>query len=254
MISRLLLVALVGVLGISLPDGAGWSAASTTSVETSRATAIGHREAVAIKPIVVEDDPSIRFADELNRRSEGLDIVMLPATEVVTRIKRVATDVSPAIDRLFDENQVWDVPVDDVDRLFAENRVWSEPLAEPAAASVPPIRVPSSSVARIVPLDDATSLADLLNRRSEGIAAEPKTDVARDRVDSPSPHRADFEPIAVVETTSDLADELNRRAEGLAAHGAAEREVKSALVLTRDAALAWMNVLTRTATIASSLR
>ena len=91
---------------------------------------------------------------------------------------------------------------DAMDRLFAENRVWSEPADEAIASDVTPAPAPQPS----------------------------------------------YEPIEVVEGDSSVADELNRESEGLAVAREPEPTLGSALRLTRDAAMAWLNVLTNTMT------
>ncbi len=74
MISRLLLVGMVGVLGLSLPDGAEWGTGLTWA-RTDTTACTGRREAVvAFEPIAVDADPINRLADELNRRAEGVDL------------------------------------------------------------------------------------------------------------------------------------------------------------------------------------
>lgn len=213
MISRLLLVGLVGVLGISLPDGADlWT--SLSWARTGATACACRREAIAFEPIATDDGAIDRIADELNRRSDGMDLSMKPAATVA----RPAT-VEPS---------------DAATRLFAANDVWAGPVVDIAEVAAP---------ARFEPIAvaDVATIADELNRDAEGI--DP----------APAAARAAFEPIAVAEGDSSIADELNRAAEvpAIARDGDPEPTVGTAMKLTRDAALAWLNVLTKTTTEAA---
>jgi hypothetical protein len=124
MISRLLLVGMVGVLGISLPEGANlghgltWARTDATACVRPRAT-------VAFEPIAVDDDSINRVADELNRQSEGMDLPMVSTAQVVAIARPVAVET-----------------LDVVDELFAENRVWGEPAADPVATITPTAPAP----------------------------------------------------------------------------------------------------------------
>jgi hypothetical protein len=60
--------------------------------------------------------------------------------------------------------------------------------------------------------------------------------------------RPGFEPIAVADGSSGVADELNRASEGASLGRDATPSLGTTLRLTHDAALAWLNVLTRTTT------
>jgi hypothetical protein len=224
MISRLLLVGMVGVLGISLPDGAEWGMVLTWARTGTTACARG-REAVAFEPIAVNEDPIDRIADELNRRSEGLDIPAAPIARIATIARPSATESAVA-----------------VEGLFAENRVWSEPAAADVATCLPPARAPRRSFEPLAVADGTSSIADALNRASEGLDIDPAAVAVR------APRRPSFEPIAAEEATSGLADELNRASEGLTTVQDVEPNIRTAIRLTHEAALAWMNVLTKTVT------
>lgn len=224
MISRLLLVGMVGVLGISLPDGAEWGMVLTWARTGTTACARG-RDAVAFEPIAVDENPIDRIADELNRRSEGLDI---PAS-LIGKAATISRPLATASDQA-------------VESLFAQNQVWSEPAATDVATSLPPARAPQPKFEPIAVADGASSLADDLNRASEGLDIDPAAAGMR------ATRRPSFEPIAMAEGASSLADELNRASEGLTAAQDAEPSIGTALRLTHEAALAWMNVLTKTVT------
>jgi hypothetical protein len=224
MISRLLLVGMVGVLGISLPDGAEWGMVLTWARTGTTACARG-RDAVAFEPIAVDENPIDRIAYELNRRSEGLDIPAAPIVKAVTIPRHLATESDQAIDSLFGQNQV-----------------WGEPKAADVATCLPSARGPRSNFEPIAVADGASSLAEALNRASEGLDIDPAAAAVR------APRRPSFEPIAMAEGASSLADELNRASEGLTAAQDAEPSIGTALRLTHEAALAWMNVLTKTVT------
>jgi hypothetical protein len=225
MIARLILVGMVGVLGVSLPDEAG-SGARSSGTRTEAVPPVGPRAAMPFEPIVVDDNPMDRIADELNRASEVPDISVTPVAAI-----------QPAVTTASDQ---------EVDRLFAENRVWSEPAAAPDVATIPDHR---PSFEPIEAVADASGIADLLNRASEVVDIDPTTATI------PTSGRPGFEPIAVVDGASSVADELNRRSEGLVTLEAGERRsVGDALSLTRKAALAWMNVLTKTMTAPARLR
>jgi hypothetical protein len=220
MIARLILVGMVGVLGVSLPDEAGWATRSS-SARTDEVASVGPRSAAPFEPIAVEDNPMNRIADELNRASEVPDIPVTPIATVATIRPPVAT----ASDQ-------------ELDRLFAENRVWSEPPVAPVVAPVPEHRPRFEPIAVVV---DASSVADELNRAAERIDIDPTTATI------PTPRGSAFEPIAVADGASSIADELNRQAEGFSSPEVAESpSIETALGLTRDAVLAWANVLTNT--------
>jgi hypothetical protein len=220
MIARLILVGMVGVLGVSLPDGAGWATRSS-GTRTEAVASTGPRLAVPFEPIAVDDNPMSRIADKLDRASEVPDI---PAAPIAT-VAAIRPPVVTASDQ-------------ELDRLFAENQVWSEPAAAPDVAPVPEHR---PSFEPIAPVADASSIADELNRASEAVDIDPTTATI------PTPRGSAFEPIAVAEGESGIADELNRQSDGLSTLEAVERpSIENALTLTRDAALAWLNVLTKT--------
>jgi hypothetical protein len=230
MISRLLLVGMVSVLGISLPDGAEWGMVLTWARTGTTACARG-REAVAFEPIAVDENPINRIADELNRRSEGLDISAAPIVKAVTIPRHVAT----ASDRA-------------VESLFTENRVWSQPAAADIASSLPVAATRRPAFEPIAVTDGASSLADALNRASEGLDIDLAAVAVR------APRRPIFEPIAVAEAPSNVGDELNRASEGLTTTRDEEPNIGTALRLTHEAALAWMNVLTKTVTTSGHSR
>jgi hypothetical protein len=223
MISRLLLVGMVGVLGISLPDGAEWGMALSWARTGTTACACG-RGSVTFEPIAVDEDAVNRFADELNRRSEGLD---LPAV-AIAKVAPIRRPVPTGTDRA-------------VEGLFAENRVWGDPAALDVASSLPPAGESRPNIEPIAVVE-ATTVADALNRASEGLDIDPAIAAVR------APRRPRFEPIAVAETASAMADELNRASEGLSIAREPEPSLGTALRLTHEAALAWMNVLTKTVT------
>jgi hypothetical protein len=223
MISRLLLVGLVSVLGISLPEGANLGHGLTWA-RTDASECVRPRATIAFEPIAVDDDSTNRVADELNRQSEGMDLPMVSTAQVVAIARPVVAET-----------------VDVVDELFAENRVWGEPTADPAASGTPTAPEPRPAFEPIATAEGASSVADELNRTSEGLDLDPAAVAAR------TPRRPSFEPIEVVDATS-VVDELNRAPEDATATPDAEPTLGSALRLTRDAALAWMNVLTGTIT------
>jgi hypothetical protein len=220
MIARLFLIGIVGALGVSLPDGTEWGG-GLARARPQPTACVAPCRALAFEPIAVDESAGNGLADELNRQAEGLD---LPAATIT----RVATIRPPAATQ----------PVEAVDRLFADNQVWAEPVA--TAMSAPPAPQSRPRFEPIAVAESASSLADELNRASEGIDIQVAT------APTPAPRQPSFEPIAVAEDASSLADELNRMAEGLPAVGDPEPSVNTAIRLTRDAALAWMNVLTKT--------
>jgi hypothetical protein len=230
MISRLLLVGMVGVLGISLPEGADLGRNVTWARSGAVACACS-REKVAFEPIAVDDDSINRIADELNRQSDGMDLPMVPTPRVAAIARPVAVEPVDVVDTIFAENQVWGAPADQpaasdvVDTLFVENRVWSRPAAEPIA---------SNAVDRL--FDENRVWSEPADEAIASVVAPAPT---------PGPS---FEPIAVVEGDSSVADELNRDSEGLDVAREPEPTLGSALRLTRDAAMAWLNVLTSTMT------
>jgi hypothetical protein len=236
MISRLLLVGMVGVLGISLPEGADLGQ-DLTRARTGATACACRREAVTFEPIAVDDDSINRVADELNRQSEGLDLPMVPTARVAAIARPVPVEPVDVVDKLFAENQVWGESADEpaasdaVDKLFAENRVWGEPADEPAAPDVVDTLFAENRVWG--ELEDEAMASSL------------------SPAEKPQPG---FEPIAVVEGESSVADELNRASEGLAVAREAEPTIGSALRLTRDAAMAWLNVLTKTVTTSDTTR
>ncbi|MHB1557279.1 MAG: hypothetical protein ACYC61_07355 [Isosphaeraceae bacterium] len=270
MISRLLLVSFVGVLGFSLPDGVDWGIVSSqarSEVIRSSGPAPGpeSREAklTAFEPISVEDVSINRLADELNRRSEGLDLTIVTAVSAVPALPHAenmkANNDAKAVERLFAENRVFAEPAnkatDEAERLFAENRVFAEPtdkatdaverlfaenrvFAEPATEIKATAAEDRPAFAPIAPVETISSLADELNRASEGLDIDPASIVV-------ASHRPRFEPIPVAEPASKLVDDLNRASEGTTAARQEPANVSTALRLTRDAALAWMNVLAR---------
>jgi hypothetical protein len=226
MIARLILVGMVGVLGVSLPDEAGWRARSSCT-RTEAAPPVGPRAAIPFEPIAVDDNPMDRIADELNRASEVPDIPVTPVAAIRPPVMTTASDP-------------------EVDRLFAENRVWSDPATAPDFATLPDHRPRFEPIEAVA---DASGIADLLNRASEVVDIDPTTATI------PTSGRSGFEPIAVVDGAPSVADELNRRSEGLAPLETGERpSVGDALSLTRKAALAWMNVLTKTMIAPARLR
>ncbi len=235
MFSRLLLVSVVGVLGCSLPEGvdwgvvSGWARSATATVMSS-----DHRESVRFEPIEVDDGSINRLADELNRRSEGLNLQMEVAVTVAPGADRATADRDRAVESLFAANEVWNESGDEVERLFADNRVWTDPEARSTA----PTREDRPDFDPIAVANETPSLADELNRAAEGLDIHP----ASIAVASRRPH---FEPIPVADSPSSLVDSLNRDSEGLAADRQEAPQVSTALRLTRDAALAWMNVLTK---------
>ena len=79
-------------------------------------------------------------------------------------------------------------------------------------------------------------LADALNRASEGI----------DLAHEPAHLRPTFEPIALEAGTSVLVDELDSASDGQTVASEENLGIANAIRLTRNAALAWVNVLTKT--------
>ena len=147
----------------------------------------------------MDDDSINRIADELNRQSDGMDLPMVPTPRVAAIARPVAVEPVDVVDKLFAENQVWAAPADEpvasdvvdtlfvenrvwsepadeavasdaVDRLFAENRVWSEPADEVIASDVTPAPAPQPSFEPIEVVEGDSSVADELNRESEGLA------------------------------------------------------------------------------------
>ncbi len=266
MISRLLLVSFVGVLGFSLPDGVDWGIVSSQarsevirSSGSGPVSAPGEAKPTAFEPIPVEDGSINRLADELNRRSEGLDLTMTTAVPAPPHAEKNSANIdAKAVERLFAENQVFAVAgpggadeverlfaenrvfaepreADEVERLFAENRVFAGPAAEPGQATAAAVR---PAFALIAPVETISSLADALNRASEGLDIDPASEVVASR-------RPRFEPIPAAEPASKLVDDLNRASEGVTVAREESANVSTAMRLTRDAALAWMNVLAR---------
>lgn len=222
MISRLLLVGMVGVLGISLPEGADLGMGMTWARTGATACAC-QRETVTFEPIAVDDVATNRIADELNRQSDGMN---LPTAAIATVVRPVGVSPVDLADRLFAENDVWAGPIaekvasDPVGQLFADNQVWAGPVgADPA---------------------------DRLFAEND-VWAGPATEAVAATIIPPAPKpQVTFEPIEVAEGGPSVADELNRASEGLAIARDPEPTVGTALQLTRDAALAWLNVLTKT--------
>jgi hypothetical protein len=69
-----------------------------------------------------------------------------------------------------------------------------------------------------------------------------------------TPRRPSFEPIEVVDVAPSVVDKLNRASEAPTVVEDARPTLGSALRLTHDAALAWMNVLTGTITTPDGAR
>jgi hypothetical protein len=233
MISRLILVGVVGVLGVSFPDGSEWRM-PLTRARTGATACAGRPAAIAFEPIPVDDHPVNRIDDERNRRSERVDIPAAPIVTVATISPLDAAESDKAVERLFAENDVWAEPATEavtpsdkaVDKLFAENDVWAEPAAEAVTPS-------DKDVAELFAENDVWS--------------EPIHETIAPSVPPAPVRHPGFVPIAVVDGTSSLAADLNRQSEGLSTPEDAEPPtIETALSLTRDAALAWMNVLTKT--------
>jgi hypothetical protein len=129
---------------------------------------------------------------------------------------------------------------DAVDQLFAENRVWGDPMTVEMASNNTPAPELRPTIEPIAVAETCTDLADALNREAEGF------DMISTEADVPTLCSPTFEPIAVADDASSLADELNRESEGCSVEPDAEPGIGDALRLTRNAALAWMNVLTKT--------
>ena len=250
MIARLFLIGMVGSLGISMPEGFDWGMvfSSPRSVTT---TFTGRRESVAFEPIAVVEDPNNRIADDLNGHSKGLELPVAPIPEVATR-PRNAFDPAPAGDSIEAKLMVefcriveaaksampkrHDAPDPQtvstgseqaIDELFAENRVWSIPAIEGE---------PRPSLEPIAVKETGTDLADALNRAWEGI----------DLAHEPAHLSPTFEPIAQEAGTSDLVDELDSASDGQTVASEEDLGIINAIRLTRNAALAWVNVLTKT--------
>jgi hypothetical protein len=285
MISRLLLVGIVGVLGLSLPDGAEWGTGLTWA-RTATSAGAGRREAVvAIEPIAVDKDPINRIAEELKRRIEGLDLTSAPIVTIPTRPRHEFAPV-PSGDsielklvaefcRIAEESEAraTDAPRsipqpvateanEAVDRLFAENQVWVDPITVAKVSSGPAAPEKGPSFDLIAAVETVTDLADSLNR-----AAETVTDLAdslnraAEEIAMTSIEAADpsidcpcFEPIAVADDESSPAVELDRASEGRSVEPEADPGIGDAVRLTRNAALAWMNVLTKTIPTESASR
>ena len=257
MISRLLLVGMVGVLGISLPDGADQGKSLPPAREVATACACP-RETVTFEPIAV-DDSTNRIADELNRQSEGVDLPMVAPVRVAAIARPVVVKPIDAVERLFAEDQVWAGPADEakasdaVDALFAENRIWAGPAGEPIASQeVDTLFADSRVWAEVEDGAPAPDAADRLFAENR-VWAEVEDEAVASNV-SPAPsteQRPSFEPIEVADGSSSVVDELYRCSEGLDVAADADAEpptIVSAVRLTRDAAMAWLNVLTRTVT------
>lgn len=212
MISRLFLIGVVGALGLSFPDGPEWGSGSARAQAEATAR-FGCRHAVAFEPIAVDADSRDSLADELNRRNDGLDAPAPPIVSVVSS-PRAAFAPTPSGDTvdlklmaelcgLIEEAESRGPAGDpEVDALFAENRVWAEPAVHQDPASPSPAHEPCPS----------------------------------------------FEPIDVASDTSSLADDLNRASDGQSLATDTDRGIGNAIRLTRNAALAWINVLTNTTT------
>jgi hypothetical protein len=258
MISRLILVGVVGVLGVSLPDGSE-SRMLLTRARTGATACAGHRAAVAFEPNPVDDHPVNRIAAELNRRSECVDIPAAPVVKVAAISPPAATESDKAVERLFAENDVWGEPATEavtesdkaVDKLFAENDVWSEPATEAVTES-------DKAVDKLFAENDvwgepAAEAVTPSHKDVDGLFAEndvwsePIHETIAPSVPPAAVRRPEFEPIAVVDGASSLDDDLNRQSEDRSTPEDVEPPtIETALSLTRDAALAWMNVLTKT--------
>ncbi len=285
MISRLLLVGMVGVLGLSLPDGAEWGTGLTWA-RTATSAGAGRREAVvAIEPIAVAKDPINRIAEELNRPSEDLNPTSVPVVTVATRPRHEFAPV-PSGDsielklvaefcRIAEESEAraTDAPRsiprpvateanEAIDRLFAENQVWGDPITVEKVSSIPPTQEKGASLDLIAVAETVTDLADRLNRVAETVTdLADRLNRAAEEIDMTSIEAADptidcpcFEPIAVVDDESSPADKLNCASEGLSVEPEADRGIGDAIRLTHNAALAWMNVLTKTIPSATTSR
>jgi hypothetical protein len=258
MISRLFLVGLVGVLGISIPDGAGWGKGlpRAPTVAAARAEC---RAAVIFEPIAVVESPINGIADELNRRSEGLDLPTVPIVSVAKRSREAFVPAPPAdsvelklmaeICQFAEVAEAREIPVDRaIDDLFADNGVWGEPATEQVASNLPPARVDSTIdqlfAENRVWGEPATDRAVDELFAENRVWGEPAMEEVAPSIPLARESRPTFESIAAADTASGIADELNRAPEGQSIAPATERSVGTALRLTRSAALAWMNVLT----------
>ena len=320
MLSRMILVGLVAVLGVSLPsrsESVGWLTSAHAWViaqlaewdtdipgedlglivtevpdpspreATPAETRTNTKASVAFELIPIDDDLDTGLADELNRMAEGLDIpatttaiteaptdfVAVPSSEsielkLVVELCRIAeasthseTPSSPSIPQPCETDSV---PA--IDEIFADvSQVFAPP--EPGlTASIQPEPPPTAARPEFEPIRPLVDLepdtAAELNRFAEGIEIHAE-DTA------PGPVRiGTFEPIQVpADLESGIAYELNRASEGLeivppevralgdarppipgsepADHSEGNHaSLGKALSLTRDAALAWMNVLT----------
>ena len=226
MFLRLLLVSMVGGLGLTLPDGADLQ--TSLSWARSGATACAGPRAVTFEPIAALDSAVGRLADELNRMSDGMNFSERP----------VATAARPTTP----------MPTEMVARIFNDNNVWAGPSVEVG------MDLPKKLEASIIPPATATStdaVAIIFN--DNDVWAGPAAEVVSAPAAIPAPRLTRFEPIAAVEVPT-IADELNQAAEGLKITSVptrrpeAEPTVGTAMKLTRDAALAWLNVLAKTTT------
>ncbi len=267
MFLRLLLVGMVGGLGLTLPDGADLQ----TSLSWARtgATVCAGPRAVTFEPIAALDSAVGRLADELNRMSDGMNLSERPVATAARPTTPMPTDM---VARIFNDNNVWagptvevgmDLPqkpeaswfpratansTDDVARIFDDNDVWAGPAVEVASA------LPKKPATQLIPPATATSIdAVAIMFNDNDVWAGPAAEVASAPATIPAPRLTRFEPIAAVELST-IADELNQAAEGLKITSVptrrpeAEPTVGTAMKLTRDAALAWLNVLAKTTT------
>jgi hypothetical protein len=317
MISRMILVGLVAVLGVSFPsqsESGGWLTSahdwvvaqlaewdtympgdeccivvtevseSSPRVLTPAAGRTSTTASVAFQPIPTVDDGANRIADELNRFGESPDI---PATTTATAesptdfaavsscdsielklaVELCRTAEAPARDETIDSpalpglREAEEDPA--FDDLFADASDVFAPAEQGLAAIAQP--VPAAIAARpafelIRPLADFESdTAAELNRLAEGLGDVP----------SRPAQAGTFEPIKVpADLELGIAYELNRASEGLESavpglrklgearppipanapaalpeDNRKDASIGKALGLTRDAALAWMNVL-----------
>jgi hypothetical protein len=253
-------------------------AESTLSLsEDTVSVATGTSVSASYEPIPIDGDLVSGVSHELNRMAEGLDIAPIVAARAGSRPDSAGLSSDPiesklAVDfcRSFEgprahaltENIVM------VDDMFEENPETFEPSAEGLASNVEAGSIPAASPSCVEPIerlaDFTESLSEEPNRLGEG------GDIPSQDIVTPSARTRDLGLIEVpVDPGSETAYELNRASEGigivppevrrvgdvhpqltrrqLGAHSDSniqdDRTIEKAVRLTRDAAVAWLNLL-----------
>jgi hypothetical protein len=282
MIWRLILVGVVGVLGIPLSGGADWKIDLTcartgpTAGDHPTQRFADERNPCSSKGADLPSAPTLPAAtiprDVAMESSKAIDDLFAENQVWSAPAAQVENASDAAAERLFAENGVWaealaeaaTEPAKAVEPLFADNDDWCEPQTQVVIESeraVDPLfaenDVRSEPAAEAVIESDKA--VEVLFAKND-VWREPAVETVAANsppVEEPPPT---FEPTEMDDVTcclvddGNVADEMNGDSQSPSIAQNAEPDIKTALGLTRDAALAWMNVLTKTMTAPSDSR